>query len=254
MLDPGRRPDDHGRRGPTSTPDEVPTPDDAAAPATPTSTDVTDVPDPEDDAAPELEDSDPPDTSPQPLHVPARGEPVAVVGVAFGDSVPMRAAPRAGAEVSAELSARFDGAVGTGQGRTNDGTGWWRVRVGQTQGWVDASTMARLGATADVTADVVADLGERPRAATMRALGRTVARARLDGLTEAGDDVIVVSAAPRVGDVGEISLDVVDRADDSVVGERLVVFGTPDGDGFVLRSVESTVFCARGVTGDGRCT
>lgn len=235
--------------GPTVTPAEAV----ASNPA-----DVTDTaaePDaPDSDADPDqmADESGRPDPSSEPLHVPARGEPVAVVGVAFDDTVVMRAAPRAEAEVTAELSARFEGAVGTGGGRTNDGTAWWRVRVGSNQGWVDASTMARLGATTDATADVVDDLGERPRAPTMQSLGRTVASARLGAAAE--DGRIVVSAAPRVDDLGEIAIDIVDVADDSVAGERLVVIGTPDGDGFLLESVESTVFCARGVTGDGRCT
>ena len=190
-----------------------------------------------------------------PLLTPARGEAVAVVGVAFDETIAVRAAARPRAPVVTELPALFDEAIGTGQGRTDATTGWWQILVGVDLGWVDASSMARLGATTDVTAEVVEALGATPAAPNMRALGRLVAQARL------GDDAeeqvrVVLSGAPTVGDLGEVVYDIVGRADASVAGERLVVFATPadDGDGFVLRSVEATTFCARGVTADGRCT
>jgi hypothetical protein len=190
-----------------------------------------------------------------PLHTPARGEPLAVVGIGFDETVAVRSEPRPDAPVVAELPTLFDQGVGTGQGRTVDATGWWRIRVGQARGWVEASSMARLGATTDVTADVVEALGTTPKAPNLRALGRVVAEARLgDGADEQAR--IVLSGAPTVGDLGEVVYDIVGRGDASVAGERLVVFATraDDGDGFVLRSVESTVFCARGIVADGRCT
>ncbi len=62
----------------------------------------------------------------------------------------------------------------------------------------------------------------------------------------------VVSVAPSVGDLGEVTYDVVDFEDDSVRGARLHVFGEPAEGGFVLRSVELTVLCSRGVS-DGLC-
>jgi hypothetical protein len=209
-------------------------------------------------AGPEPDGSEPDESEPvvdAPLHTPARGEAVAVVGVAFDETVSVRAAARPRARVVTELPALFDEAIGTGQGRTNATTGWWQILVGDDQGWVEASSMARLGATTDVTAEVVESLGATPGAATMRALGRLVAEARIGADAEAQERV-VLSGAPTVGDLGEVVYDIVGRADASVAGERLVVFAAPaeDGDGFVLRSVESTAFCARGVTADGRCT
>ena len=198
--------------------------------------------------------ADEPDPGPaDPLHTPARGEAVAVVGVAFDDSVAVRRDPRPDAAMIAELAPLFDAAIGTGQGRTVGTTGWWRIRVGEQQGWVEASSMARLGATTDVTDDVIAALGDTPVAPTLRALGRLVARARIgDGEAAA----LVLAAAPRNGDGSEVVYDIVDRRDASIVGERLVVSAEPadDGEGFALRAVEATTFCARGVTADGRCT
>ena len=56
-----------------------------------------------------------------------------------------------------------------------------------------------------------------------------------------------------VGDLGEVTYDVIGFPDDSVTGVRLHVFGEPSGNGFVLRTVESTTLCARGATGGRLC-
>jgi hypothetical protein len=248
----------------TATGAGTPTPaGDAAIPPDPDAAPVADDPRPDDPPADGIgpdgaePDSGDPDGSEQgadaPLHTPARGEALAVVGVAVDETVAVRAAARPRAQVVTELPALFDQVIGTGQGRTDATTGWWEILVGDDRGWVDASSMARLGATTDVTAEVVEALGTDPGAPTMRALGRLVARARLGDEAEEQARV-VLSGAPAVGEVGEVVFDIVGRADDSVAGERLVVFATPDGDGFVLSSVSSTTFCRRGVTADGRCT
>jgi len=199
---------------------------------------------------------DPQPDAPQPegpLNVAARGERVAVAGVAADGSVPVRSSPRPRAEVIVRLPPLFDAVIGTGEGRTQAGTNWWRVRVGEDEGWVDAASLVRLGATTDITDTLLDAIGDVPRADTMRALGRIVARTRSD--TDPAPTV-VISVAPRAGAVGEIAYDIVSAGDGPAAGERLVVQGAPDGtgEGFVLTSVESTAFCSRGVTGDGRCT
>lgn len=86
----------------------------------------------------------------------------------------------------------------------------------------------------------------------MLELGRTVARLR------AGDDPesdIVVADGPTVGDVGEITVDIVGLGDGSVGGERLKIFAEPGAGGasFTVRSVEATTLCRRGVTADRLC-
>ncbi len=60
------------------------------------------------------------------------------------------------------------------------------------------------------------------------------------------------SAAATVGDLGEVTFDVVGMPDDAQHGVRLHVFGTPLPGGFALKSVEATVLCSRGVTA-GSC-
>ena len=66
-----------------------------------------------------------------------------------------------------------------------------------------------------------------------------------------------------VGDLGEVTYDVVGLPDDATYGARLHVFGTPASNlpgsalkranRFSLKTVESTSLCRRGVTADGLC-
>ena len=92
-------------------------------------------------------------------------------------------------------------------------------------------------------------LGETPSAETMLDLGLIVAEALA---SDEPASRIVMSVAPTVGDLGEVTYDVVGIGDDSVLGFRLHVFATPDegGEGFVLKSVEQTVLCGRGLSGE----
>lgn len=61
---------------------------------------------------------------------------------------------------------------------------------------------------------------------------------------------IVQSVAPTVGDLGEVTYDIIGLGDDSIAWYRLHVFGTPGdgGESFVLASIERTTFCARGLS------
>ena len=60
---------------------------------------------------------------------------------------------------------------------------------------------------------------------------------------------------PTVGDLGEVTFDVIGLLDDAQLGWRLHIFGQPTegGEGFSLKSVEGTALCGRGVTDDGLC-
>ena len=64
---------------------------------------------------------------------------------------------------------------------------------------------------------------------------------------------IRMSVAPTVGDLGEVTFDVVDLGDDALAGVRLHVFGTPEDEAFSLRTVERTLLCTRGVSVAGLC-
>ena len=158
---------------------------------------------------------------------------------------------------SDELIATLDlnrGVIATGSTRKLPTTIWHEIRMGDAVGWASSAFLSPLGATSDATAEIVAILGETPSASTLEALGRIV------GEAVASDDPpsrIVVSGAPTVGDLGEITVDVLDLADDSVRGFRLHVFAQQESesDPFTLKTVESTTICYshRGVNEEGLC-
>jgi hypothetical protein len=180
---------------------------------------------------------------------PQAGAVVAVVGVAHDDVLNVRQFPGLTAIV-ARLAPTADDVVAAGEGRLLSSSVWWKITAGGTTGWVNSAFVAYLGGVDDLTSSVISNHGSYPTAANMELLGWTVA----DALTS--DDppsTIVMSVAPTVGDLGEVTYDVVGVGDDSQAGWRLHVFGAPEGGGFVLKSVEATGLCARGITGDA-CT
>jgi hypothetical protein len=186
---------------------------------------------------------DPIDIGPQP------GDVLAVVGVAHDDVLNVRSAPGTDQTVIVELDPLASDVVALGNARALPASIWFEVETDDGTGWASSSFLAYLGGTTDATADIVELLGEVPVAETMLDLGAVVAQ------TLASDEPpsrIVMSVAPTVGDLGEVTYDVVGIGDDAVRGFRLHVFATPDdgGEGFVLKSVEQTVLCGRGLSGE----
>ncbi|MGH3753192.1 MAG: hypothetical protein ACRDRP_10930 [Pseudonocardiaceae bacterium] len=183
---------------------------------------------------------------------PAAGQVVGVVGVPFDDVLNVRAAPGADQQIVARLNPLADDVVATGAARRLDQTIWHEVTAQGVTGWANRAFLAWLGGTDDVTAQIIDARGGRPSAKTMLDLGRIVAEANA---SDQPPSRITVTVAPTVGDLGEVTYDVVGFGDDSVLGERLHVFGRPldNGQGFSLASVERTYLCARGATDDGLC-
>lgn len=174
---------------------------------------------------------------------PAAGDTLAVVGVAHDDALNLRAAPGADQRILDEIPPLHDALTALGHTRQLPGSLWIGVEFEGTQGWVNLRFVAYLGDTNDITAAVVEDLGERPGAETMEDLGLLIAE-RLAGDSSAD---IVMSVAPTVGDLGEVTFDVTGFEDDSVRGGRYHIFAEPIQEGFVLDAIEATPFCARGV-------
>lgn len=188
---------------------------------------------------------------------PAAGAALAVIGVAHDDVLNVRAGPGVDESVVADLAPTGTEVEATGRARALDESIWWEVVTDDgTYGWVNSAFTAQLGATDDRTAQVSADLGGLPEEETMLDLGRVVAES-VPVDSEVPSE-IVMSVAPTVGDLGEVTYDVVGLGDDSLRGLRLHVFGTPSEslEGFVLKSVESTDLCdpVRGVGSSGACT
>lgn len=183
---------------------------------------------------------------------PAAGDEVAVVGVAHDDVLNVRAAPGTDSEVVAELDPTASGLIATGRARSLPESIWFEVEVDGATGWVSSAFVGYLGLTDDATAEVIEALGETPGAETMLALGLIVAQAMS---SDEPPSRIVMSVPPSVGDLGEVTYDVVGLGDDALGGVRLHIFGDPSegGEAFVLSNVERTFICTRGVTDDGFC-
>jgi hypothetical protein len=178
---------------------------------------------------------------------PYEGAPLAVVGVAADDTLNVRSGPGVDFDVVFELEPLATGVAATGHNRGLGDEGIWSeiTSEGRT-GWANTSYLLQPGGVDDITTEIAPRPEDRPRAETMRQLGETVAAMR------ASDDPrssIVVVDGPQVGDLAEITVDVIGFGDDSVGGERLHIFAEPDegGEGFVLRTVERTVLCSRAV-------
>ena len=184
---------------------------------------------------------------------PYEGNELIVVGVEADDVLNVRAAPGVEYEIVAELDPLADGLMPTGHNRQlDDGPIWAEIEVDGETGWASTAFLAHPGAVRDTTSELYPDVADRPRGDTMRQLGELVAD-RVAGEGEPEPDVVVVDR-PSVGDLGEITVDVVGFPDDSVLGERLHIFAEPDpgGESFTVRTVESTTLCRRGVS-DGLC-
>ena len=176
-----------------------------------------------------------------------QGDELAVIGVAHDDVLNLRSGPGTNQRIVARL-APTDSVFATGKARTLSRSIWYEVSTrGGTKGWVSARYLAIPGSVDDVTAAYLADHPRRA-AATMTELGALVAS---DFLPAEQGSYIVMSVGPTVGDLGEVTYDVVGLADDSVRSLRLHIFAEPhdSGDGFVLRTIEAQTFCIRGFDG-----
>lgn len=181
---------------------------------------------------------------------PEEGTIIGVVGVRHDDTLKLRSGPAVSFDVLATLDPTFDRITGTGEGwQLPSGEVWWKIDAG-VQGWANQRFMSRLSDVDDVTSIIVDRLGEIPAAETMLDLGLMA----VDAFAGFAVPTIVVSVAPTVDDLGEITLDAVGIGDDSEGGFRLHVFGQPTdgGEGFSLMSVEAMRFCQRGVV-EGQC-
>lgn len=180
----------------------------------------------------------------------AEGDVVGVMGVAHDDVLNVREGPGTDQSIVARAAPTAVDVVATGQARSLPSSIWYEVTVDGSTGWASAAFLAFIGATDDATAEFL-DGQPLPEAETMVGLADLVAAGFA---SQDPPSLIVQSVAPTVGDLGEITYDVVGLGDDAVGGYRLHIFATPtdSGDSFVLKSIERTYFCTRGATG-GLC-
>ena len=181
---------------------------------------------------------------------PITGDQLGVVAIAHDDVLNFRAGPGTDQEIINRLGALFEGFIATGNNRQLPNSIWYEGTVDGQIGWASSAFLAYIGATDDITANVIADLGETPVAETMLDLGTIVAEA---SASTDPPSRIRMAVAPTVGDLGEVTFDVVGLGDDALFGVRLTVFGTPGDESFALKTVERTLLCGRGVSADGLC-
>lgn len=170
-----------------------------------------------------------------------------VVGVRHDDVLNLRAAPGAGQPIRDEIPPTFADLVAQGNTRDLSPGFWIEVEYEGTVGWVNLAFIAYGGDVSDETSTVIDELGERPVESTMTALGEAVAKV-FDSEEEPQSDIVQVTEVVE-GDLAEVTYDVIGLGDDSVLGFRIHVFAEESSDGFTLRSVETTLLCARGVSG-----
>jgi hypothetical protein len=110
---------------------------------------------------------------------PAAGATLAVVGIQYDATLPLRSSPGTDQPVKVSLGALADDLVATGRARVLASSIWYEVTAGGVTGWAESRSLAYLGGSYDATAKIVAKLGGPPTAASMLELGRIVATAEV---------------------------------------------------------------------------
>jgi hypothetical protein len=172
-----------------------------------------------------------------------------VIGVRHDDVLNLRAGPGVGQPIEDEIPPTFDDLVAEGNTRELPSSFWLQVDFEGTVGWVNMTYVGYQGDTNDDTARLISELGERPSAASMTALGELIAEQYASDEPES--DIVQVTPVGS-GDLSEVTYDVIGLGDDAVRGVRLHVFAESSGGRFSLRTVEVTLICGRGVD-DGSC-
>jgi hypothetical protein len=185
---------------------------------------------------------------------PYQGARLAVVGVAAADKLKVRSGPGVEFGVLFELGPLAMNATATGHNRSVGAGGFWsEISADGRTGWANTAFLLQPGQVTDITAALFPTPSARPKAETMGELGQIVGRRRA-GASDPEPNIVVVDG-PTVGDLGEITVDVIGLGDDAQGGERLKIFAEPGPPGarFTVRTVEATALCSRGVTDDGLC-
>ncbi|MCP4307525.1 MAG: hypothetical protein GY788_22155 [bacterium] len=183
---------------------------------------------------------------------PQAGDVVAVIGVAHDDVLNVREIPGANTTIVTTLDPLADDVVATGRHRLLTSSIWNEVEANGVTGWVNSRYIGQLGGVEDLTALVTSTMDGIPSAETMLDLGTMIAESFDPGEGGFRYEMVI---PPTVGDLGDVTFDVVGLLDDAQLGWRLHIFAQPmdSGEGFSLMSVEATSICGRGVTAEGFC-
>lgn len=195
---------------------------------------------------------------------PSAGTGLAIVGVAFDDTLNFRSEPSPGAEILQSFGPLSDDldTSALGEAWAAPSGVWWKVSVAGTEAWANQAFLGSLGTTQVAFDEIAAEFGVL-KFETVEAAALAVAALRASDDPESR---IVFAGEPLAFEVGGFAIvDVLDLGDDSVKGERIrvdvdVVFDEASGEEgaqdvafVVLTNVEITPICGRGVSG-GLCT
>lgn len=182
----------------------------------------------------------------------------------YEGAVIVREAPSG--EFLTSLESWTGGIVATGRTRRLPDAEWpdavWdEVRVAGLTGWARGTFLAPIGLTDDITAHLIDRMGRRPEAEQLGELALIVGDAFAS--MEESARVIIVTRPIVFEALGEVTADVLNIGDDSLLGYRLHIHAVPAGEDwmseypgpFTLHTVERTILCQshRGVTADGLC-
>lgn len=194
---------------------------------------------------------------------PAVGTPLAVVGVAYDDTLNFRADPSPDADILQSHGPLADDLDTSALGSSWSAPSgvWWMVEVAGTEAWANQAFLGGLGATINAFDQLSAEL-EVFEYDTVEAAALAVAALRA---SEDPESDIVFAGEPLAFETGGFAIvDVMGLGDDSVKGERIrvdvaTVFdeesgeeGAQEVDHFVIVDIEITPICGRGLSG-GLC-
>lgn len=181
---------------------------------------------------------------------PQEGDRLMVIGVEWNDVLNLRALPGARQAIVSRIPPTDVSVFAHGFTRQVGTSIWIEVEHQNFQGWVNYMFVGYEGQTVDATSSYVAEIGTLPVEDTMLDLAMLIAESFV---SEEPGSTVTVTVAPSVGDLGEITIDVVGLGDDAIRGLRLHIFAQPGPDGFTLKTIEQTFLCGRGVTAEGLC-
>ncbi len=194
---------------------------------------------------------------------PSAGTGLAIVGVAYDDTLNFRSEPSPGAEVLESFGPLSDDldTSALGEAWAAPSGVWWKVNVAGTEAWANQAFLGGLGTTFNAFDEVAAEFGVL-KFETVEAAALAVAETRASVDPESR---IVFAGEPLAFEVGGFAIvDVLDLGDDALKGERIrvevdIVFDADSGEEgaqdvafVVLTNVEITPICGRGVSG-GLC-
>jgi len=181
---------------------------------------------------------------------PQEGDRLMVIGVEWNDVLNLRELPGASQEIVSGIPPTDMSVFAHGLTRQVGTSIWIEVEHQNFQGWVNYRFVGYEGQTIDATSAYVAEVGALPVEETMLDLAMLIAESFV---SEEPASTVTVTEAPTVGDLGEITIDVIGLGDDAILGFRLHIFAQPGPDGLGLKAIEQTFICGRGITPDGLC-